>query len=424
LWVVVLSVALVKVASLSLRGAARALQVVLTQLGLGRAPTAGTVRLWLLRVGLGQVRRPKAAAADWVWLMDHSTQVDDAKCFVVLGVRLSALSKKRLPLTYEDVEPFATTIMHVSDGPAVCNALEEISKRVGIVPTALLSDQGTDLRAGSDLFLQAHPGTRSLHDMAHRAAVELKTLLTQDPLWEAFCQQANLFKRQVQQTPLAALAPPAQRSKSRYMNLPTLIDWACRILTPAVFNAHKVAELLEVPTFLVVEKVAAFFPFVACIPLWSELSHVATVFRQVIGVEGYHAGAADQITDLLATPASGDAARLRERLLSFLSTQVSNLRPGECIPGSTEILESVFGRYKGIQGSHLRTGFQVGVLDISAITAPTEAACVATTLINVKTSDIRAWRQGEFGTTVAAQRRLIRMLEPVKKKLSEPRCAA
>src|SRR4051812_31786807 len=81
LWVVVLAIGLVKRASLSVRGAARAMQVMFAQLGLGQAPTASTARLWLLRVGLGQLRRPKVVRPDWIWLVDHSTQVDDAKCF-------------------------------------------------------------------------------------------------------------------------------------------------------------------------------------------------------------------------------------------------------------------------------------------------------------------------------------------------------
>ena len=32
------------------------------------------VRLWLMRLGLYQLSRPKVRADDWMWIMDHTMQ--------------------------------------------------------------------------------------------------------------------------------------------------------------------------------------------------------------------------------------------------------------------------------------------------------------------------------------------------------------
>ena len=47
----------------------------------------------------------------------------------------------------------------------------------------------------------------------------LKQALEHDGSWSDFVEKAHRFKQQVSLTPLAALAPPQQRSKARWMNL-------------------------------------------------------------------------------------------------------------------------------------------------------------------------------------------------------------
>ena len=52
------------------------------------APDWSTGRLWLLRIGLAALLRPKVVAEDWVWMIDHSIQIGQCKCLVILGIRL------------------------------------------------------------------------------------------------------------------------------------------------------------------------------------------------------------------------------------------------------------------------------------------------------------------------------------------------
>ena len=53
------------------------------------SPAWSTGRLWLLRIGLAALLRPKVIAEDWVWMVDHSIQIGQCKCLVILGIRLS-----------------------------------------------------------------------------------------------------------------------------------------------------------------------------------------------------------------------------------------------------------------------------------------------------------------------------------------------
>ena len=50
--------------------------------------------------------RPKVSADDWAWMIDHSIQIGQCKCLVILGIRLSEFAPGR-PLCHQDMEPIA-----------------------------------------------------------------------------------------------------------------------------------------------------------------------------------------------------------------------------------------------------------------------------------------------------------------------------
>jgi hypothetical protein len=82
-------VQLVLQAGVSLRGACRVMEVVNEVLGLALdVPHWTTGRLWLLRLGHATLTMAKEPAGDWAWLIDHSVQIGQEKCLVILGIRL------------------------------------------------------------------------------------------------------------------------------------------------------------------------------------------------------------------------------------------------------------------------------------------------------------------------------------------------
>jgi hypothetical protein len=64
-------------------------------------------------------------------------------------------------------------------------------------PREIVSDHGTDLKAGIKQFCAAHSETAAMYDIKHKTAAVLKRDLGQDATWLAFVQQANQTKRQV-----------------------------------------------------------------------------------------------------------------------------------------------------------------------------------------------------------------------------------
>src|SRR5512135_408876 len=106
------------------------------------APDWSTGRLWLLRIGLAALLRPKVVAEDWVWMVDHSIQIGQCKCLVILGIRLSEFTIAR-PLRHQDMELIDLVPMNNATKHTVAVCLEDAVAKTG-VPRAILSDRGAD----------------------------------------------------------------------------------------------------------------------------------------------------------------------------------------------------------------------------------------------------------------------------------------
>ncbi len=217
-------------AATSLQGAGRVLGVLQECLGIAvETPSGSSTRLGLLRVGYYKLTRAKEHAEDWVWIVDHVVQMGQEKCLLIVGMRLSALPVEGTALTHAAVEPIAVCPVAESNGEIVYQQLEAACKQTG-VPREILSDQGSDLAKGIRLFCEAHPETSAIYDIKHKVATLLKRELGADRAWGEFSTQAGQTSARVQQTAVAALAPPRQRRKARYMNVAELVSWGGRIL--------------------------------------------------------------------------------------------------------------------------------------------------------------------------------------------------
>src|SRR4029077_90873 len=137
-----------------------------------------TVRFWLLRLGYHKLHRPKEQASDWVWIIGHSNQIRQKKCFVIWGVRISQLPPPGpdFALRLSQMEPIELEPVTVSDKEVVYRQLEANIAKTG-VPRAIIDDHGGSLAGGFNLFCQPPPETTETNAPSHKAACLLKARL-------------------------------------------------------------------------------------------------------------------------------------------------------------------------------------------------------------------------------------------------------
>jgi hypothetical protein len=363
------------------------------------APNASTGRLWLLRVGLAALLRDKVIAADWVWMVDHSIQIGQCKCLVILGIRLSDFPEGR-PLVHQDLEPIALVPMEISTKETVAECLEDAVDQTG-VPRAILNDHGADLHGGVAIFREAHPETSELYDITHKAACLLKARLERDERWKSYGSQLGKTKFALQQTELACLTPPSQRSKARVMNVGVLVEWGRKTLALVDDPSGLVGSGVTVERLQ--SKLGWLVEYREDLKKWSAFQQMIDGALNFVRCRGLYLGAGFDIAAALPA-ASGVAAELRDELIEFVRGESLKARLGERLPGTTEVLESCFGKLKALEGGQSKSGFTGLVLSLGAMVSQWTTESLAEALERCRVRDVLAWCRKMLGESVQSRR--------------------
>jgi hypothetical protein len=397
---VVAFVTLVMRCATSLRGAASVLGLFGPTIGHGDlVPHWLTGRSWLLRIGLAALLRSKPAAPDWVWMIDHSIQIGQCKVLVILGVRLSDMPVGRA-LCHEDMELIALEPMINSTKVSVAQCLDETAGQVG-VPRAIVDDHGADLHGGAEIFRQSHPETIELYDIKHKAACLLKARLENDERWKGFASQAAQTKCAIQQTELAFLVPPSQRTKARFMNLSELVDWGQGTLR--LVDDPSRLERCDVSAERIRAKLGWLSEFREALTEWSGYHTVIKSTLDFVRCGGLYVGVEPDLAAAVPAP-GGLADELREELIQFVTTESSKARIGERLPGTTEVLESCFGKVKELEDSQSKSGFTGLVLSLGAMVSKWDVDTIREALERVRVRDVLDWCRRKLGISVQSKR--------------------
>ncbi len=113
----------------------------------------------------------------------------------------------------------------------------------------------------------------------------------------------------------------------------------------------------------------------------------------------------------------GERKRLRKQVLEFVQAQGEQARDDERLLGSSEVLESIIGKFKHVAGEGGRHGLTGMVLSIGALVGEVAVATVHTAMTEVTTRGVWDWCRAHLGTTVQSVRQQIRhALHPEQKQ--------
>ncbi len=370
----------------------------------GSVGTYWSVRLWLMRLGLYQLQTAPEPADDWMWIVDHTMQLGERKCLIIVGIRQSSWNFEDRKLSHQDVQLIDLQPVTTSTGEVVYQQLEAATAKTG-VPRAIMSDDGRDLHKGIGLFLEAHSQTNWLYDIKHKTACLLKHKLDKDDLWQAFIGEVNQFKQRVSVTSLACLLPPHQRGKARYLNIDVLVNWAKKML--ALLDRPDLMAAAGVDATLVAAKLGWLRKYAEPIQGWQETMEVIECTETYVRHHGIHRGAEVELEAAMPNPQSATGQEFKEQLLAFVRDEVGTVRGDERLLGSSEVLESIIGKYKTIAGERGQHGMTGMILSLAAIVGRVTIDTVQSAMQTVSNHDLRRWCQEHLGTTVQGHRQKI-----------------
>lgn len=363
-------------------------------------PCWQTGRNWLLKLGLYKLNESKENATDWVWITDHSIQLGAEKVLVVLGIRAKDIPSGRA-LTLDDLTTLGLYISKKNNSELVKAQLSEVAEKYGS-PLYIVSDGGPDLKKGIDDFIQLHMESNFIYDIKHKVAIYLKKLLGNNDCFISFCELATKAQGYMRQTDVAALAPPNQRSKSRFMNLDGLIKWANKIkqLAPdkimALFDKEKVQRCLGWLNL-----------YQSDIDCWTRLIKISELSIKHISKNGIYRGLSEKLMfefeGLSSCPLSQQLSGL---IVQDATDNEYKVKPGHKTVGSSDIIESLFGCFKNLEKQQSSSGFTSLVLAIPAMVGGVSKSLLKMAMEKTKIKHVNNWIIENLGLSVQAKRKL------------------
>ncbi len=367
-----------------------------------KVPSRITVQRWMAKVGYYKLHISLDKADDWIVIVDESIQVGSQKYLVFLGCRAKDLPQGR-SLELADLVPLHAVVQTKSDAEAIKEALDTITPRVGGI-LGVCSDEGSNLMNGFRLYQEEYPHVLHIPDIVHKLANILKKKLDNNSEWEPFIKQVNEARRKMYNSSSAHLAPPALRGKSRFLNLDILVDWASEALD-LLKNGSTSPEYDP-------EAAEGYLGwlrrFEEPLKYYTNLVMVASIARHLVRQRGIHQYIADDFAmefESFSPPKGWDTeiCGVAAQVYDFLEQQGKKVGPGQVLLGSSEVIESFFGKFKTIQGN-TKAGFSglvlAGIAHIGKLDQPTVQAAIET----VTHAQVDDWINKNVGKTVHAKR--------------------
>jgi hypothetical protein len=260
------------------------------------------------------------------------------------------------------------------------------------------------LEKGIKDFCLQHQETCYIYDIKHKTAAVLKHELENDEKWLKFIELATKTKVSVQQTTLAFLAPPNQRSKSRYMNVDILIQWGLKIL--AFIDTQQEEKIKKFDKELLKEKLGWIAAFREMLTVLEDVLQIVETTESFVRKNGLYNGCHIELKDSMVFMANTDRAKkVQELLLAFVEEESSKAKPDERLLGSSEVIESLFGKLKGIEQDQAKSGFTNLLLSTAAIVSKTTEDIVEKALKAVRTKEVLDWCKKNIGQSVQSMRK-------------------
>jgi hypothetical protein len=256
-----------------------------------------------------------------------------------------------------------------------------------------------ELRDGAQCLQKQRSDTIVLQDFKHKAATFLKAMVGDHPRFAEFNTHMGKTRSAIQQTELAHLTPPGQKPKARFMNLASTLDWAAMVLW--VLNHPETAitpERLE-------EKLGWLRSFAVELAQWRECQQVVNAGVTFINEQGLFHGAGTQLRVAMRTNLKhATSQQLAQRLVDFVTASEGQLKEGERLPMSTEILESTFGLYKQLERQHSKGGFTSLLAGFGALLKPATDESIRRAFSTVSVKDVQQWTRENLGATLTSKR--------------------
>lgn len=280
-------------------------------------------------------------------MMDMTMNIGTKKALVVLRVHLETLSLKGSAIQLENCECIGLRILEESNGETISDHLTDIFKQAGH-PVAVLKDQGADLARGVKLWkdtqLPSGATMEVIDDIGHVLANGLKAQFQKTQVFQRFLMLVTQGAHRLRQTPWAHLMPPKIRTKGRFQSIGKLAQWGSQLLALLSNNTGENSAWRAIRKAL--PGLSRYRKFIQRFATTTQISHDILKELKQYGLNQTTYEKCKAQAESLS-----EQSIFKKRLLHWLDRHQSlhaRLTSQHSLLVSTDILESLFGKFKRI----------------------------------------------------------------------------
>lgn len=382
-----------------------------------RTPNRITVRNWIIRNGSHNLEQPIEKSDDIVAIGDITISLGKVKCLAILGTRQNKLEQREdYTLNHQDVEILGLHITEKATGDFVQQSFEETRNRIGVDFLGIVIDQGAEMKKGCRQYQKEHIKSVVVHDIKHKMSLVMEHTLKKNFVWIEFNKKMLETRRLVQQTEFAALVPPRQRSKARFMSIGYILNWRKRVV-----EAKESGRL----DFISQKRYEEYFGWLKdyekAFEDWDFMEGAVDMINSVCREHGLSHETYEYLKINIEEAFSVDdecLIKFLKEALKSVEEESCKLKPGQVMLCSTEVEESIFGKFKELNSGG--QGIGSNILGLAAFVGPklTEAS-IKEAMEGCSTKKGLQWIKQKVGATLGSIRHRIFKGTKFDNKLSE-----
>lgn len=322
---------------------------------LGIIPCYNTIENWVKKCGLKvyETAGDSLHGADYAQIVDESMMIGSEKLLLTLGVPAEHQGR---PLNCGNVNILDIAVSESWNGEGVAKQLKTASRKVGHNPLYVISDNASIMNKGVRCAELNHQ-----HDISHSLGMYLERAYKEELDFKDYIKLMTEPKFKYNMKKIAYLLPPTQRTISRFINLSGWVKWSSKML-----DIHHTLQADE-------QKVFSFIP--ANASLIDELSEVTRCIKSI-----EHICKHDGLSKKTVCKCQKEIERyllcgnsrmihLGERIIKFLTKEAMLIGADVAVHNnSSDILESLFGRYKARKSPNKLNGVTPYILFVPIYT--------------------------------------------------------
>jgi hypothetical protein len=397
---------------ISFRGIEKTLEL-FNELAETKTPSFSCIRKWLGRMGLYELNREKEYRQDWIFIVDFTLELGKQKALVVLGVPQQHLVEEIIAngrgISHKDVEILGLEVMNSTAGENIKKKLDEISLRVG-KPLQIVADHSSDLARGIKLYKQENEDLIYTHDVTHGMALLLKYELNSDQGYQSFAQKCNSCRQQLQQTELDFLSPPAQRSQCRYFNVERLTEWGLRLLKVLKDPLDIWSKMVNNsdPSMLskrIIDKLGWLVDYQSELIRWHQMTVLTRRLETQLKKSGINQQSLNNFQDNKWEFGDSKLSKFYQHICDYVTTQSAHIQEGKTFLATSDVIESLFGKYKRFSASCPFKEMGQMLLTIGLSTMELTNNVVKSALEEVSFAQVETWLAKVFGQSILSKRK-------------------